>query len=231
MSPHETSFADYQTDPTPETLSAVVRTLRPTIDYALGSLQSQDDPVMRVKAHALAARAIQRFDPANGGASLPTWVSSQLLPLRRTRRQMQTAVRVPERIHLDAYTLAKAEKDFVDKHNREPDVSELADFSKLPIKRIHTVRGAVRRTPSETAIGDGAPPIETDFTGEAVDYVHQASDHVDRRILELKTGYGGAEMMQPKDIAVKLKLSPTQLTRRSQRLTYRIQEIEKRLKA
>lgn len=229
MSPHEASFAEYQADPSPEKLSAVVKTLRPTIDYALSSLQSQDDPVMKIRARTLAAKAVQRYDPIEGGAALPTWVSSQLLPLRRTRRQMQTAVRVPERIHLDAYTLAKAEKDFADKHNREPDVAELADFSKMPVKRIQTIRQSLRKTPSETAIGDGAPPLETDFTGEALDYVHQDSDHVDRRIIELKTGYGGAEVTPPWKIAAMLKLSPTQLTRRSQRITYRLQNINKRL--
>lgn len=228
MSPHETSFADYQSDPTPARLSAVVRSLTPTISYALSSLQSQSDPVMKIKARTLAAKAVQSYDP-DRGAALPTWVSSQLLPLRRARRNMQTAVRVPERIHLDAYSLAKAEKDFVDKHNREPDVAELSDFSKMPIRRIAAIRSTMRRTPSETSIGEGAPPIETDFTGEAVDYVHQDSDHVDRRILELKTGYGGHEVTPPWRIAEMLKLTPTQLTRRSQRITYRIQNIEKRL--
>jgi len=230
MSPHETSFADYQSDPTPARLSAVVKSLNPTISYALSSLQSQSDPVMKIKARTLAAKAVQSYDPSHG-AALPTWVSSQLLPLRRARRNMQTAVRVPERIHLDAYSLAKAEKDFVDKHNREPDVAELSDFSKMPIRRIAAIRSTMRRTPSETSIGEGAPPIETDFTGEAVDYVHQDSDHVDRRILELKTGYGGHEVAPPWRIAEMLKLTPTQLTRRSQRITYRIQNIEKRLNA
>ena len=228
MSPHEASFAEYKADPSPEKLSAVVKDLRPSFDYALSAVQSQDDPVMKIKARTLAAKAVQRFDP-EGGAALPTWVSSQLLPLRRTRRQMQTAVRVPERIHLDAYTLAKAEKDFVDQHNREPDVSELADFSKLPVKRIQTIRQSLRKTPSETAIGDGTPPQEIDFTGEALDYVHQDSDHTDRRIIELKTGYGGSEVTPPWKIAQMLKLSPTQLTRRSQRITYRIQNIDRRL--
>lgn len=223
-----TLYADYQTDPTPQKLHGVVTRMRPTIDYALSSIQSGNDPVLRSRAQVLAAKAIQRFDP-QAGAALPTWVSSQLMPLRRMRRQSQSVVRIPERIHLDAWTLAKSEREFVDKFDREPDLSELADFSKLPIKRIATIRQTMRKTPSESAIGDAAPPIETDFQTEAVDYVFQDADHVDRKILEYKTGYGGSDMLPAHAVSTKLGLTPTQLSRRSARLTYKIQNMERML--
>ena len=224
-----TLYDTYKSDPSPENLHGVVHALRPTIDYALASLQSGDNPVLRAKAKVLAAKAIQSYDPQYG-AALPTWVSGQLMPLRRMRRASMTVTNVPERIQLDAYTLFKAEQNFQDQRGREPDMQELADFSKLPIKRITTIRNTMKSTPSESAIGDAAPPQEADFTGEAMDYVHHDADHVDRRILELKTGYGGHDMMEPKEVALKLGLSPTQLTRRSQRLTFKINEIERRLR-
>ena len=227
-SPIDSLFTDYQTDPQPEKLHAVVKALRPTIDYALTSLQAGDDPVMRSKAQVLAAHAVKRYSPLHG-ATLPTWVSQQLLPLRRARRQTQSVIRVPERIQLDAYSLAKAEKEFVDKFDREPDVTELADFSNLSPKRIASIRKTMKRTPSETAIGEGTPPTETDFTGEALDYIMHDASHIDRRILEMKTGYGGTEIAPPWKIAQELGLSPTQLTRQSQKLQYKIQKIERQL--
>lgn len=229
MSAHlEPIYNAYREQPSPESLHAVVHALKPTIDYTLASLQSAQDPVLRSKAHVLAAQAIQRFDPANG-AQLHTWVSSQLMPLRRMRRQNLTTVKMPERVQLDAYTLHRAEQEFMDKHQREPDVEELSDHAKIPIRRINIIRNTMRRTPTEGAIGDSAPPESSDFMAEALEYVHKESDHIDRKIIEHKLGYGGAEMLAPNIIAAKLKLTPTQLTRRSQRLTYKLQQIERNL--
>ncbi len=222
------AYETYRQSPDPDKLTAVVHALKPTIDYTLNSLQSHHDPVMRSKAHSLAAQAIQRFDPTNG-AQLHTWVSSQLLPLRRFRRQSQSVVKIPERVQLDGFTLFKAEQDFRDKFNRDPDLRELADHSNIPVKRIEIIRNTMKSTPSEAGIGDSAPPEETDFAPEAMDFVHHDADHIDRRILELKTGYGGTEMMSPKLIAQHLNITPTNLTRRSQRLGWKIQEIERQL--
>jgi len=56
-------------------------------------------------------------------------------------------------------------------------------------------------------------------------------DHVDRKIVEHKMGYGGAPMLSPKDTAIKLKLTPTQLTRRSARIVYRLNEVEDALRS
>jgi DNA-directed RNA polymerase specialized sigma subunit len=222
-------YAAYKQDSSPETLTAVVRQLKPTIDYALSSSGAgHDDPVLRSRAHVLAANAITRFDP-NSGAALPTWVSSQLLPLRRMRRQSQSVVKVPERIQLDAYTLSRAEREFIDQHDREPDVQELADASKLSTRRIATVRQTLKRTPSESAIGDAAPPNVSDFTSEAVDYVYQDADHVDRKILEHKTGYGGGDILPANVVSTKLGLTPTQLSRRAARLSFQIQKTTRML--
>jgi DNA-directed RNA polymerase specialized sigma subunit len=43
-------------------------------------------------------------------------------------------VKVPERVQLDAYTISRAEKEFYDKHNREPDVEELAEGEEVIVE-------------------------------------------------------------------------------------------------
>jgi DNA-directed RNA polymerase sigma subunit (sigma70/sigma32) len=225
----QTSFDQYTAEPTPDNLHGVVQNLRPTIDYALSNLpDGRENPVLRARAHVLAAKAITRYDP-KAGAALPTWVSNQLLPLRRMSRQSRSVTKVPERIQLDAFTLKRAEHEFVDKFDREPDVNELADFSRIPQKRIETIRRTLKKTPSEAALGDAGQVNETDFSGEAIDYVHQDSDHTDRRILEHKTGYGGADILPTQEVGRVLGLTPTQLSRRSTRLTYKIQQVERML--
>lgn len=224
-----TAYNSYLSDPTPDNLSLVVDELHPVINYSLSSINAHSDNLIKNKARIFAADAVKKYDPAFG-AALPTWVSGQLMQLRRFKRSVNQPVKVPERIQLDAYTLARAEQEFVDKNNREPDVDELADYSKMPIKRITKIRNSFRAMPSQSAVGEGYSQSETDFGGEALDYIYNDADKVDKRIIEMKLGYGGRfTPMEPKQIAIRLGLTPSQLTRRSVKLSMRIQEIERSL--
>lgn len=227
----DSAYAEYLKDPTPDRLSDVVDHLAPVINYSVSSINEGSNALIKNKAKIFAAEAVKKFNP-NSGAALPTWVSGQLMQLKRYRRDVNQPVKVPERVQLDAYTLSRAEKEFYDKHNREPDVEELADYAKMPRKRIEKIRRSFRAMPSQGAIGDGFTQTETDFGAEALDYAYKDADKVDRKIIEMKTGYGGRyEPMPPNKISAMLGLTPSQLTRRSIKLSLRIQEIEKNLQA
>ncbi len=223
----QSAYDAYPTNPTPEGLSGLVKALHPTINYALAQHGAADDPLVRNKAVLYTVDAIQKFDPTRG-ASLATHVSNQMRQLSRTVRQSRAPVRIPERIQLDAYRLSRASKAFTDEHGRDPDTLELADYAKMPVRRIEKIRKFQVAIPSEEAIGDTEQQVP-DWDTEAVDYVYHDSDHTDRRILEMKTGYGGHPVLEPKAIAVALNLTPTQLTRRSMRLTTRINTIRSSL--
>ncbi len=216
-------YSAYSTDPSPDNLSKVVRALEPTINYNLGSMGADRDPFVRAKAMSYAADAVKKFSPT-GGAGLPTFLSSQLRQLTRTVRQSRSPVRIPERIQIEAMKLNHARKSFFDEHNREPDTLELADFTGVPVKRIEKIRKYQVAVPSEEAMGE-TEQEGPDFQREALEYVYHDSDHVDRRVMELKMGYAGHPVMQPKDIGVALGLTPTQLSRRSARLAMRINNI------
>ena len=225
----DNAFNQYKADPTPDNLSSVVDHLNPVINYSISSINAFNDNLIKNKARVFAAQAVQKYDPASG-ASLPTWVSGQLMQLKRFKREVNQPVKVPERVQLDAYTLSRAEQEFIDKFDREPDVEELADYAKMPRKRIEKIRRSFRAMPSQGAIGDGFTQHETDFGAEALDYAYKDADKLDRKIIEMKTGYGGRyEPMAPNKIAAMLGLTPSQLTRRSIKLSLRIQEIEKNL--
>lgn len=224
----ETPFDTYTREPTAANLHQVVDTLKPVMHHALSAIGAQDDPALRIHARTLTARAIRKFDPTQG-ASLATWTTSQLQQLRRLRREVQSPVHVPDRTQLDAFKLHQAEQSFFDEHNRVPDASELADRVGLPVKRIAKIRRSFLRTPAEAAMGTSGAHTETDFAPEAMGYVHRDSDHIDRRIIELKTGFGGETAVEPKVIAEQLGLTPSQLSRRSARIALRLQEIEEAL--
>ena len=119
------AYKAYLTEPTPDRLSDVVDHLDPVINYSLSSINASSDNLIRNKAKVFAAEAVKKYDPQHG-AALPTWVSGQLMQLKRFKRDVNQPVKVPERIQLDAYTLARAEQEYIDKFNKEPDVEELS---------------------------------------------------------------------------------------------------------
>lgn len=220
---------EWKNDPSPPRLRSVVEALKPSIDVALYGVGGNNDPYLQSKARTLAARAVQSYDPTSG-AQLPTWTMQHLQRLSRLKRQSATPARIPERIQLDNYTLEQASQRFQDEHDREPDTRELADLTKLPVSRIAHIRKTVKAMPSEGLYTAADVPIVTesvpDFMSEAVDIVYDDLDHVDRQILEMKTGYGGHSTYAPAEVAQRLKLTPSQLSRRSQRLSYLIQKAE-----
>ena len=217
-------YGDYQATPSPENLTKVVTSLKPTIDYHLAQHRSATDPLVRAKAMSFAVDAVKKYDPTRG-ASLPTFLSSQLRQLSRTVRQSRNPVRIPERIQIDSMKLNQAKTAFADEFGREPDTLELADYTSIPVKRIEKIHKYQWTMPGQSELGEQEYE-GPDYGKEALEYVFHDSDHTDRRILEMKLGYGGHPPMAPKDIAVKLNLSPTQLSRRSMRLAQRINKIE-----
>lgn len=228
LSPYEV----WRQDPSQSNLYTVTKSLKPTIDSVLAGMQGTGNPHLAAKARVVAAKAIKSYDP-EAGTTLPTWVSQQLRQLARESRKSNNVISIPEGVQLDGYAIYRAEAEFMDKYDREPTVAELADASHLSVKRIEEVRKQMRPVANEGAFeaegNNGIQGGQNDYSKDALDYVYNDSDLLDRKILEYAVGYGGTEMKENKDIMERLNLTPVQFTRRKARLSMRINEIIKNL--
>ena len=214
-------------DQSQDNLGAIVKSLNPTMSYAVSALGASNNPQIKHQAKLYTAQAVRTYDPASG-ASLSTWVQGQLKRLRRYKREKAGPVPVPDRAQLDAYTLEKARVQYLDDHGVEPDIKQLADLSKIPVKRIGDVQRTTRAVPSDSQL-PSTEDTGTDYMDEATEYVYDESDHKDRKILEYTTGFGGTQMLNKSEIATKLQISPAQVTRRSARIGMRVQEMNDNL--
>jgi DNA-directed RNA polymerase specialized sigma subunit len=219
---HDEVFKLYQAEPNSENLYNTVRSLDNTINYTLSSLNSYDNPVMRSKALVYTANAVRKYDP-DAGAALPTFVTSELRRLIRDQRAINAPVKIPDRAMLDAHKIDQSEKKYEEEFGREPDLLELADFSGIATERIEKVRKQMPAMPTEDAFGESGLGDQTpDYETEAMRMVYHDSDHVDRKIMEYKMGFGGKSQIPANAVSLKLKISPSQVTRRSQRISKRI---------
>lgn len=223
----ESIYDTWRADPTPDNLGRVVKSLDPTINYKLSTMGIGDNPQMRHQARLYAADAVKKFDPASG-TNLRTWTQSQLQSMQRYRRESQGPVKIPDRASLDAWTLERTSRELEDELGFEPDVKQLADRSGISVKRIAAVRKITRPMAAAAQMyDDGQTP--TDFLGEALEYVYDTSDRTDRKIIELTTGYGGSQVMAKNEIAARLGISPSQVTRRADRIGLKVQEMDQQI--
>lgn len=222
------AYNQWAVDRKPEHLYATVEFLKPTIDYKLAALGVTDNPQMRYQARLMTAEAIKKYDPSMG-VGLTTWTQQHLQGMNRFKRENQGALKVPDRAALDAWTLEKAQQELEDKLGREPDVHEIADFTKMSVKRIAAVRKATRPVAASSQMYSEGEDL-TDYLGEAMTYVYDASDAIDRKIIEMTTGYGGTQAVPKNQVAVKLGISPAQVTRRTERIAQKLQALESDLK-
>jgi DNA-directed RNA polymerase sigma subunit (sigma70/sigma32) len=223
-------YETYRQQPTPQNLHSVVKSLSPTIDYALASVNASADPVVRSRAELYTAAAIKKYNPEHAaGANLATHVGHQLRQLSRAARQSRSPVRIPDRAQTEAYMLSKARQSFEEEHGREPTALDLADYTGTPLKRIEKIQSYQLSIPSEEAFGGTMNEDQPDFAKDALTYVYHDADHTDRRILEMKTGFSGHPVLEPQEVAQRLRLTPSQLSRRSMRLAKKIQDMEEAL--
>jgi DNA-directed RNA polymerase specialized sigma subunit len=225
-------YEQWRIEPTPENLNRAVEQMGPKLNYHLHRYGLGNDPLAKDQARVFAAKAIQSYNP-DSGASLMTWVDRNMQPLGRFRRLRATAVKVPEKIQLDAWKLERARTDFEEEHGREPELDELSDYAGMPLARIDAIRRNFRKMPSEEAFEANLEgQYAVDHIPEALEIIWDEGDAVDRKIIEMKTGFGGKyKPMKPKDIAEQLRISPVNLSRRSARLALKLDEIMEALDA
>lgn len=222
-------YEAWRADPTPDNLNRVVASMDSTIGYKLSSMGVANNPQMKHQARLYAAEAVKKFDPASG-ATLRTWTQSQLQSLQRFKRENQGPVKIPDRAAIDAWSIERSRRELEDELGFDPDVKQLADRSGLSVKRIAAVAQITRPVAATEQMYDDGGSLP-DYLGEALEYVYDGADRIDRKIIEMTTGYGGSPVMSKKDIAEKLGISASQVTRRSDRIGMQLQEMDQQMES
>lgn len=227
-------------EPTHHNLYAVVKELQPTIDYTLSQYGVRGDSLIEGEARLVAAKAVRKYDPAKG-AGLKTYLSSQLQQLQRKIRRLREPIRIPERQTLDAAALQRMHADFIEEKGYEPSTVELSNYAGISPERITKLRALPRiasdarfssAPTSADSEADGmqeATVYKSDWLDDAMRYVYIDAEPLDQKIFEGMTGYLGAETRTPAELAERLNVSQSQISRRFARMMSNLQDIEKEL--
>jgi DNA-directed RNA polymerase specialized sigma subunit len=200
---------------------------QPIIDKAIMAYAPGSSPSIRSYAKLLVRKAADTFDPKKG-TQFKTYLYTQLQPLYREAGAYDT-LHIPERVRLDLSALNEKHNQFVDEHGREPSEAELADFTGFSVKRIQHIRRYDRRQMSESVTRPrsdedaGFTPVAQKDANIWEAFVYDGLSDRDKLIYDLKTGRGKSQRsLTVGEIAVKLKMSPSAISQRLQRISNEI---------
>mgnify|MGYP001571225807 CR=1 FL=1 len=224
----------YRTKPTQSNLRAVVGDLGQTIDRALKTYAPGGNPIVQQRARLLAAKAVKSYDPT-AGANLQTHVYRQLQELQRTAPQIQEPMVMPERLRRDRGAVLRAIDETQNDLGREASDEEISEATGLPVKRIVKVRSQMRAGMPTSVIENQDDEDDDDSSYDHVqhasspeedwlDAVYHDLGDIDRLILQYRSGYRGVPQLSNQEIAKQLKLSPSAVTQRANRIQARLDQ-------
>lgn len=222
-------FNAYRQDPTPHNATQMLNVLKPVITSGVKSHVGKPNAISNSHARRLALQAVRSYDPQKG-TRLSTHVHNHLQGLRRITRQNTSGVRVPERIAIDSAQLQSAEAELQDELGREPTMSELADHTRMSIKRITKVRqyqpgvaySTIHRDNVEGAGWD--PAVQQPASDAWLRLLHGEQDPINQKIMEWTLGLYGAPQLPNQEIARRLDITPGAVSQRKARLQQLIDE-------
>ncbi len=208
------------------TRDQLLAAIDPVIDRNVRGIPGTDPNFMRLKGKILAMNAMPQYDPKQ--SALETYLTHQLMPLRRTARQQMNVLGLPDRWLLASQKLSNAEVELQDELGRLPTTAELADklhISPKLIERIrHTshARNSGRYLAADEEGGMGGQPEVTRSLPE--EYRHRyvlSALHNDPKsalIYEHDRSLHGRMPISTAELAAKLGLSPGAISQRRNRI-------------
>ncbi|MHA2333765.1 MAG: hypothetical protein ACXAEU_17195 [Candidatus Hodarchaeales archaeon] len=167
---------------------------------------------IRAEFQIQAIKAFDKYKPEKG-AALGTYLTWQLKQGKRFITSYQNLGRIPE-TRVYKITEFNNEKDkLADEIGREPSALELADRLKWPMSQVSAMELELRKeVPSSTVAGDltGTKPSKE---AEVMRLLQYDLGNEERIVYEYLIGINGKQQLSPGQIAKKLKMTPSKVSR------------------
>ena len=193
----------------PEHFEKLYKSFEPTIQHVINKWNANLDPrTMKSLAKVQFLKALETYNP-DKKTSLGTHVYNYLQKLSRYSMSYGETVRMPENLRLKVGSLLDAINKFREKIGRDPTIDELADELVWPKREIERIFKYMYEEKAEgglemPAVADTYTPKEA-----AIESIYRKLSPEEKLVFEHLTGYGGKPILKAKDIAKKLRVSPT----------------------
>lgn len=226
--PVNSLIADWQKTQKPELTDELLRRMKPTISAAMSSYAPGMERQLAVKAANLTLDALKTFDPSKG-ASPNTHVFHTLKRLSRYGIEASNIIPQSEGVIADRKKLEEASNRFIDLHDREPSLAELADatgFSKKKIDKLMSVNSVINESATLAEDSQKDTFASSDLTDkDYFDYVYASVGPIDQKIMDWTSGLGAGKQLSNNDIAKKLNMTAAAVSQRKAKIQKMLSDI------
>jgi len=224
LAPHRglREWEQWKKNPTPASLSVVLKAVQPTMDSAISRFPSFNSAVLHGEAKRLAIQAVKTYDPAEGTA-LGTHLFNHMRPLARKTQEMSRAIAIPRDAREELAKLARIKSNFMEENNREPHDAELCNLMGIPPKKLGKLHRMMHYEFAEGGLEDDPEvPAEDHNLGLWADYVYHDLNDRDKLIMDHRVGRNGRPILSTEEVAAKLGIHPTYVNRKAQEIAQKI---------
>lgn len=216
-----------QQDFKPTTLTPLLQSFNPLIRKKANQFVGNVDlpPVaIHSEFEKAALNAFRRYDP-NKGAALNTWVNINLKKAQRWVSKYQNVARIQEnrQYKIGLYNNAKSTLDA--SLGREPTNAELADHLKWSENTVRMLGNEIRKSLPTSGFEGGFDPtsIAPNRDAEKLKLIKYELTPEERLVYEYTVG-DGKPMLKPGEIAQKLNMSPSKVSRLRNAITAKLEQ-------
>ena len=171
--------------------------------------------VLNAEAKLITTNAFAEYDP-KFGTQLNTHVINRLQKLNRLGYKYQNVAKIPEHRIIKLRTFQHTKNLLNEKLGRDPTIDEMQDELHWKPKEIERLETEQRKALIASADTMQDMASDTQHSDEDIDKIHLLYHELagtDKSILEYSTGLFGKPKLSGNDIAKKLRLTPTQVSR------------------
>lgn len=216
-------YGFWKQNQSPEQNDMMVGKLKPIIDGAIKTYVGDEvSPSVRLQAKRMALEGLKKYDPEK--SKLKTHMMWHLQGLKRTAAKSNQILNVPERVRIDSHYVNNSFNELTDQLGREPNDSELTDYTGLSNKRIERVRkfkpglseGAATQAFAGSENEEALDPLSV-IPGQQQGnawrgFVHDGLDDRSKLIMEHTFGMNGKKILDNISIANKLRITPARVS-------------------
>lgn len=217
------SWQSWKAKPSPQSMGAVLRSVRPIIDRSVSKFSKYNSAIMGGEAKRLAISAVKSYDPS-AGTKFSTHLFNHLKPLGRFAADVGPAVRKSRLDRDRTAEYMRAVNDLTELNNQEPSDDELRDHLKVDRKTLTKMRLASTGEVAEGQLEYLPDQDEDPRMALWTDFVYHDLNPKQRLLMDYKMGRNGRPMLSTEQTAAKLGLHPDYVNREANRIATRILE-------
>lgn len=175
----------------------------------------------------LMIKAMRDYDPKNG-AQLNTFLISRLQKISRFIYKYQNTGTIPEQRAIKIDQFKKIRTFLHDDLSREPTSMELSEELKWSPAEVERMEKELRTSISFSNELQGMSFVNSSRDLEILDLIYYELTPQEKLVYEHLTGKGGKQVLKGQDIATRLKISPSTVTRIRQAIERKINKYRKK---